>query len=80
MHGCEKAVKYAVGKVLHALAGRIAEGQPRDGCAPLHSSGATQGGIILLERGQCMFAAKVCPACWVATCTCLSACQEGPLI
>ena len=43
-------------------AGRIVEGQPRDGCAPLQSSETTKGSIAVLERGSCMFAAKVCPA------------------
>ena len=46
-------------EVPSALTGRVAEGQPRDGCAPLHSSDATRGSIVVLDRGKCMFAAKV---------------------
>ena len=40
-------------------AGNIAEGHPKDGCAALTSSEALQGSLLILERGQCMFAAKV---------------------
>ena len=44
---------------LCAHAGNLAEGQPKDGCVALASSEALQGSLLILERGQCMFAAKV---------------------
>lgn len=83
MHRFENDSAYTVDAVDQApcaLAGRVFDGQPRDGCAPLHSSEGTRGGIAILERGQCMFAAKVCPACWMASTTCLCARREGTLL
>lgn len=40
-------------------AGRVAEGQPADGCTPLSHQEALEGSLIILKRGECMFAAKV---------------------
>ena len=35
-------------------------GSPLDGCQPLTSTVGAKGSIIVLERGACMFALKVC--------------------
>ena len=42
-----------------ASAGRLSEGQPRHGCASLTNQEEVQGSFVILERGECMFAAKV---------------------
>jgi len=50
------------------------EVQPSHGCAPLASSEETEGNILILERGQCMFAAKVrAIQCLVSTPVCNNA-------
>ena len=42
-----------------ASAGRLSEGQPRHGCVPLTNQEEVQDSFVILERGTCMFAAKV---------------------